>query len=122
MEENRPKQTRRFPTQAVLTIRVIVGAYVMYLAYQIVTSGEEKPWYIFIFVVLFVVVGILMIAFSLKHLILGEYDGGKADHYEEDNAEEEEVISSVEAAVNTGNKLIEEQDAAEAIEENKIIG
>ena len=87
MEENRPKQTRRYPTQVVLTIRVIVGAYVMYLAYQIVTSGEEKPWYIYIFVVLFVVVGIAMIVWSLKHLILGEYEGGKADHYDEDNAE-----------------------------------
>ncbi len=75
-EEPRKKN---YPTQVVLTIRTIVGAYVFYLAYQIVTSGDEISIPMWAAVVLFLVAGAGLVIMSVKHFICGEYEGGKKD-------------------------------------------
>lgn len=68
-----------FPTQAVLTIRAIVGGYVIYLAYQIITSGNEITPLMWAAVALFIVAGVALVVMSVKHFICGEYVGGKRD-------------------------------------------
>ncbi len=74
-KENRSK----YPTQLVLTIRTIVGAYVIYLAYQIITSDGAKSIPIWAAVILFIVAGSALVIMSVKHFILGEYEGGRKD-------------------------------------------
>ncbi len=68
-----------FPTQAVLTIRAIVGGYVIYLAYQIITSDKEISPYMWAAVALFIIAGTALVVMSVKHFICGEYVGGKRD-------------------------------------------
>ena len=70
---------KSYPTQVVLTIRTIVGAYVFYLAYQIVTSGNEVTAPMWAAVILFFVAGGALVIMSVKHFICGEYEGGKKD-------------------------------------------
>ena len=84
-EENtdKAKKSASLPTQAVLAIRAIVGGYVMYLAYQIITSGNEITPLMWAAVALFIVAGAFLVIMSIKHFILGEYQGGKADHGDE---------------------------------------
>jgi len=75
-EETRKKS---YPTQTVLTIRAIVGGYVFYLAYQIVTSGDEVTGPMWAAIGLFFVAGAALVIMSVKHFICGEYEGGKKD-------------------------------------------
>ncbi|MCR5301180.1 MAG: hypothetical protein K6E49_01940 [Lachnospiraceae bacterium] len=77
--EDETGEKRSFPTQVVLTIRTIVGAYVIYLAYQIITSDEEVTPWMWAAVVLFIVAGAALVIMSVKHFIMGEYEGGKKD-------------------------------------------
>ena len=78
-KEQDKEKSNNYPTQVVLTIRTIVGAYVLYLAYQIVTSGGEKSPFIWAAVALFIVAGAGLVIMSVKHFICGEYEGGKKD-------------------------------------------
>ncbi len=68
-----------YPTQVVLTIRTIVGGYLVYLAYQIITSGNEISTWMWAAVILFIVAGAALVVMSVKHFICGEYEGGKKD-------------------------------------------
>lgn len=68
-----------YPKQAILTIRAIVGGYVMYLAYQIITSGNEISAWMWAAIALFIVAGTGLVVTSVKHFICGEYEGGKAE-------------------------------------------
>ena len=78
-EENEKK--KKYPSQAVLTIRAIVGAYVFYLAYQIVTSESTKSIPIWIAVVIFFAAGAGLVIMSVKHFICGEYEGKKDENH-----------------------------------------
>ncbi len=70
---------KNYPLQASLTIRAIVGGYVLYLAYQIITSKSEiSPW-MWVAVGVFVIAGCGLVIMSVKHFICGEYIGGKKD-------------------------------------------
>ena len=68
-----------YPTQLALGIRAIVGAYVLYLAYQIITSDNEVTVPMWIAVAVFIVAGVALVIMSVKHYISGEYEGGKKD-------------------------------------------
>ena len=68
-----------YPTQVVLTIRTIVGGYLMYLAYQIITSGNPINAFMWIAVGIFIIAGAALVIMSVKHFICGEYEGGKKD-------------------------------------------
>ena len=85
-EEIKPEEDKEtkgsknnYPTQIVLTIRTIVGAYVMYLAYQIITSDSEVTPFMWAAIVLFIVAGAGLVIMSVKRFITGEYEGGKKD-------------------------------------------
>ena len=77
-EEKEPGKTN-FPTQMNLTIRAIVGGYVVYLAYQIITSKSEMTPLMWAAVAVFIVAGVGLVAMSVKHFVCGEYEGGKKD-------------------------------------------
>ncbi len=70
-----------YPTQLSLTIRTIVGAYVIYLAYQIITSPDELTPFLWAGVILFIVAGSALVIMSVKRFILGEYEGGRRDKH-----------------------------------------
>ena len=78
-EEAEETKKSRYPTQVVLSIRIIIGAYVLYLAYQIATSDNEVTPLMWAAVILFIVSGTALVIMSLKHFIAGEYEGGKKD-------------------------------------------
>ena len=71
--------TAVYPTQVVLSIRAIVGGYLMYLAYQIITSDSEITTLMWIAVGIFILAGAALVIMSVKHFICGEYEGGKKD-------------------------------------------
>lgn len=116
MEEN--KNQNNYPTQVMLTVRGIVGAYVLYQAYSIATSDSPKTTAMWMFVVLFVVCGAGFLATSIKHYILGEYQGGKADLAQNQDAETVEadnnITDSEESSVSEGPVV--QVKAAEIIE------
>ena len=68
-----------YPTQVVLSIRAIVGGYLMHLAYQIITSDSEVTSLMWIAVGIFILAGAVLVIMSVKHFICGEYEGGKKD-------------------------------------------
>ncbi len=80
-EETAPEEEKKsnYPTQVVLTIRTIVGAYVAYLAYQIITSDSEITPFLWVAVIIFIIAGVGLVVMSVKHFICGEYEGGKKD-------------------------------------------
>ena len=67
------EETNNYPTQTVLTIRAIVGGYVLYLAYQIITSGNDITPFMWIAVAIFILAGAGLIIMSIKHFICKEY-------------------------------------------------
>ena len=75
--DKQPKSA--YPTQVVLTIRTIVGGYLVYLAYQIITSGSKISAWMWAPVILFIIAGAALVVMSVKHFICGEYEGGKKD-------------------------------------------
>ncbi|MCR5672422.1 MAG: hypothetical protein K6F87_01750 [Lachnospiraceae bacterium] len=79
ISEEDVKSGKNYPTQVVLTIRTIVGVYVAYLAYQIITSKEEIPPLMWVPIVIFIVAGAALVITSIKHFVCGEYEGGKKD-------------------------------------------
>ncbi len=68
-----------YPTQMLLTIRALVGGYLLYLTYGLITSEDAKSPMIYVAIAVFLIAGILLIAFSIKRYIKGEYEGGKSD-------------------------------------------
>lgn len=77
--EAESEKKSKYPTQLNLTIRAIVGGYVLYLAYQLVTSKDELTTLMWGAVAVFVLAGTALIILTVKHFVCGEYEGGKKD-------------------------------------------
>lgn len=90
MDNNENKTKRYLPNQSMLTIRIVVGGYLVYLAYDIVsTEALAVPRIgIILFSILFAVAGAVLVITNIRSFIKGEYIGGKAD-FTEDEYEEE---------------------------------
>ena len=75
--------TGRLSTKLSLTIRVLVGFYLLYTAYQLfpgATSAEEQGHLLLtVFMVLFVIIGFFLIIVSARSLLQGRYVGGELD-------------------------------------------
>lgn len=77
-EEGKKSYKGMTSTKNGLTIRALIGAFILYYAYSIASditstpAGQRTPLYVFIAV--FVIAGILIIADSVKRLIKKEYD------------------------------------------------
>ena len=93
---------KSYPTQVVITIRVIVGAYVLYNMYDILTNNTEKSILMYIVAVLMGLAGLVLVVIGVKNLIMGEYEGGRADKREASD-DEEKTADKLDAS-ETGEK------------------
>ncbi len=91
MEDQTQKKSVKLPTKVTLTIRVLVGGYLLYTAYSlreaIQTSVGREHIFFLLFTVLFVLCGVFLVLHSGRELLRGRYVGGALDETEE--AEEE---------------------------------
>lgn len=85
--------SKRLPVQNSLVIRILVGAYLLYLSYSLSDSfknGGDTNIYIFgTFTIVFAIIGVLLVFFSGRDLYRGKYIGGKMDPETQDEAEDE---------------------------------
>lgn len=114
MKEREPKkkiETRLLPTKFSLTIRILVGAYLIYVSYSLIegvqTSAGREQLFLGFFLVAFAIIGVLLIAFSGKAMTEGRYVDGALDAGEESD---EDAIAS------DGADASEEVDALEEAE------
>lgn len=94
---NKEKETQEnnkkvLPTQAMLFLRGAVGVYLMYLAYDLFLdeSRSASRMVIIIFSIIFMVAGAVIVFGIIRTWIRGEYVGGKADIWEEEEYAEYE--------------------------------
>lgn len=78
-----------------LVIRVVAGMYLIYLSYQLVmglgsNTAENAPMAVSIMAaVVFAVCGVIMVFFSGRDFLKGNYQGGIMDVSEKESAENE---------------------------------
>lgn len=104
MNENNKSKNPKLPTSIMLFLRIFIGGYLCYLAYQIMTGGDTtaNPIVVYVFSVIFVIAGIGLIILSLKMIIRGEYQGGFGDI----EAKNEEIIDETKTEENVDNNTI----------------
>lgn len=90
MNDNKEKK-KYLPNQSMLAIKAVLGGYLVYLAYDIMSTeiltGPRIG--IILFCVLFVIAGIFLVITTIRSFIKGEYIGGKADFTEDEYGEED---------------------------------
>jgi hypothetical protein len=84
-------------TATSLGLRIVVGGYILYLAYSLIPTIQNAPdlkelIFFIIVVTLFTCAGVGFIAFSLKALIKGEYDKGNTSKADEADTESDNEI------------------------------
>lgn len=100
-EKDQKVQTKYLPTKFTLTVRILVGAYLLYTSYSLidgVMNGEGRDKYFFgIFMIAFTIIGILLILFAGRDLLRGKYVDGAMDAGEEteENAAESTIESTI---------------------------
>lgn len=107
---------KQYPTQLVLTIRAIVGGYVLYQSYQILTSGDEKSLLMYLLTGVLIIGGVLILGTAIKQFVRGEYEGGKAD-ISGDEEMGEQLISDEGA---NDNSSADELDASKDVSEEYV--
>jgi hypothetical protein len=85
-------------TSTSLGLRIVMGGYLLYLAYSLIPSirtAVDTKEFIFwiVMVTLFFGVGSVIVFFSLKALIKGEYDKGT----DSESSDEQDVSNEIEA-------------------------
>lgn len=90
MNDNKDKKKKYLPNQSMLAIKAVLGGYLVYLAYDVMSTeiltGPRLG--ITLFCILFVIAGIVLVITTVRSFIKGEYIGGKAD-FTEDEYEKE---------------------------------
>ncbi len=83
VKENEKIPTGKLPTKFTLTVRALVGGYLLYTSYELIdslASGEPKEKVFFaIAMIAFTIIGIVLLFLSGKSLIKGKYQGGAMD-------------------------------------------
>lgn len=104
MNEDNKKKNPKLPTAIMLFLRIFIGGYLCYLAYQIITGGDSSLNSIVVygFSAIFVVAGLGLIGLSIKMMIKGEYQGGFGDI----EAKEEEIIEESKTEENVDNTTL----------------
>ena len=72
----------RYPTKAMLVIRVAIGVYLLYQSYQLYrdrAEGSIPIWELAVILTLFVAASIFSIVYSAYLYLKGMYAGGPAD-------------------------------------------
>ena len=88
---NDSKGTAKLPNQMNLYIRIMVAAYFIYLGFSFGDVwnryvGAELIFYL-LFMIGFVIIGLIISVLSVKDLVTGRYVGGKLDSDKEEMAE-----------------------------------
>lgn len=90
MNSNKDNKKSYLPNQSMLAIKAVLGGYLVYLAYDVMSTeiltGARIG--ITLFCILFVIAGVMLLFSTIRSFIRGEYVGGKAD-FTEDEYEEE---------------------------------
>ena len=90
MNSNKDNKKSCLPNQSMLAIKAVLGGYLVYLAYDVMSTeiltGPRSG--ITLFCILFVIAGVMLLFSTIRSFIRGEYVGGKAD-FTEDEYEEE---------------------------------
>ena len=90
MSDNKDKKKKYLPNQSMLAIKAVLGGYLVYLAYDVMSTeilmGPRVG--VTLFCILFVIAGIVLVITTIRSFIRGEYIGGKAD-FTEDEYEKE---------------------------------
>jgi hypothetical protein len=96
MKQKEPKKvpTKNLPTKFVLTVRGLVGAYLLYTSYSLIDgvvngTGRDK-YFLGIFMIAFMIIGIALLLFAGRDLLRGRYVGGELDAGEEEETSESE--------------------------------
>lgn len=121
MNETTNKTEKKLPTQMMLIVRVLVGVYLYYTVYSLISGGGiaaaeggNKIFFV-LATILFVVAGAFLIVKSAKDLLAGNYEGGKLDPKKDMEEEADEIewrgsleVSDVETKSTEGTKSTEE--------------
>lgn len=90
MNSNKDNKKSYLPNQSMLAIKAVLGGYLVYLAYDVMSTeiltGPRIG--ITLFCILFVIAGVMLLFSTIRSFIRGEYVGGKADFTEDENEEE----------------------------------
>ena len=81
---------RKKPTMMMLLIRIVVGGYLIYLAHSLITDigSSDYKKLMFVFAVLFVFAGILLIILSARSFITKDYANPFDADEDEDDSED----------------------------------
>lgn len=105
MNNKKEKKEKYLPNQSMLAIKGVLGGYLVYLAYDIMSTeiltGPRIG--ITLFCILFVMAGIFLVITTVRSFIKGEYIGGKADVTEDEYEEENNQPIIDDDAVNNGS-------------------
>ena len=110
-KEKKNSNPERLPTQAQLMLRILVGGYLYYLIYKLLTGGalQNTGWKLAVMIggiVLFAVFGGYFIMMSVRMLMRQEY-------YDPNSPQAEEIVSvSVDSESDPQNES-DESDACE---------
>jgi len=117
------RRENKLPTKGMLTIRVVIGGYLMYLAYTLFTGpqGTMARWQVIAFSAFFVLAGIAIIGLTAYLYFNGLYEGGKGDVPAEDETvvDEEKVSDNDETVVDeekvsdNDETVVDEEKAAD---------
>ncbi len=86
---------KKLPTILMLVARIAIGAYLVYLAYDMFgdLSGDGNLKYAFMAIaVVFAVFGVGAVVLGIKDMATGNYAGGAKDTQEDENVAKEEEI------------------------------
>lgn len=92
--EKKNEQQGTSLTSMMLIIRVVIGAYLMYMGYDLITGiGENVSmrWAFMLVGGVFIVFGFIAAILGLKDMIKGRYKGGFGDTSEKDKPEEKSL-------------------------------
>ena len=108
-QNNEQRPFKFYPTKFTLGLRLAVGAYLLYTSYKLldgVQTGEgREKLFIGLFMILFLIIGLLLVVFSAYFLLKGRYVGGPADLNpkpdEDEAAGEPEAPAAIETSQDT---------------------
>ena len=89
-KKNEKLPTSKLPTQLTLTVRALVGGYLLYTDYQLIgslTNPDNTPQnkvFFGVAMLVFLVVGVFLLGLSAKYYKEGRYQGGAMDAGEDD--------------------------------------
>jgi hypothetical protein len=85
-------QYNYMPTKFMLTIRILVGGYLIYTAYELIKGIRSRTgwdrYVIGAFMIAFTITGIGLIIVSFRNMLKGKYIGGTMDYNKENTSDE----------------------------------